>query len=81
MRMLRADIPGDVVKKIWRADNRRCILVVRKGSRFTFLEDATAEGVTYDTWPELLEGGWFDSAECAEAEARKVVPWAVGASS
>jgi hypothetical protein len=81
MRMLRTDIPGEVVKKIWRTDNRRCILVVRNGSRFTFIEDATDEGVTYDTWPDLLDGGWYDSAEAAEVDARKIVPWATGTSS
>lgn len=80
MRMLRTDIPGEVVKEIWSADNRRCILVVRNGSRFTFLEDGTDEGVTYDTWPELVDGGWYDSAERAEVEARKVIPWASGPS-
>lgn len=75
--MLRTYVPGAVIKKIWRRDNRCCILIVQDGNRFTFLEDATDEGITYDTWPDLLDGGWYDSAERAETEARKAIHWAV----
>jgi len=75
MKMLRAHVRGDVVKKVWRRDNLRCVLIVRDGERFTFLEDAASDGVTYDAWPTLAEGGWYSSAALAERDARKMISW------
>jgi hypothetical protein len=75
MKMLRAQIPGEVVKRIWRDDGQRCVLIVRNGDTFAFLEDASAEAVSYDTWPSLLDGGLYASAELAEQDALRIVPW------
>lgn len=75
IRMLRSHSRGDVVKQIWSRDRQRCVRIIRNGNKFTFQEDASSDGVTYDSWPNLRDGGWYMSAELAEQDARKIIPW------
>jgi hypothetical protein len=64
------------IKRIASSDGKRELLIlVNTRSLFTYEENAliTEEGHTF--WTPTGGGGWYDSAEAAERDARSEIAW------
>jgi hypothetical protein len=66
---------GEVVKVIWRSDQKRMVEIVRRGGFYSFEESGEQFDLNEAYWGPFSGGGLHDTPEGAENTARAEVPW------
>ena len=66
---------GEVIKTIWRSDQKRSITIVKRGALFTYDESGEQFDLGEAFWGPTGGGGLFQTADDAETAAALEIPW------